>query len=114
MLACHCVGALLAARIGFASIASAQAQPAEDFFKGKTLRFTVVYEPGGTYDLYSRLLITHLPKHIPGNPTIVIQYMPGAGGMVGTLNLYEKAARDGTQLGMLPRDIAVNQMLHPQ
>ena len=94
-------------------MAPALAQPAEDFFKGKTLRFTVVYEPGGTYDLYGRLLITHLPKHIPGNPTIVIQYMPGAGGMVGTLNLYEKAARDGTQLGMLPRDIAVNQMLHP-
>ena len=109
----HCAGALLAACVGFAATASAQAQSAEEFFKGKTLRFTVVYEPGGTYDLYSRLLITHLPKHIPGTPTIVIQYMPGAGGMVGTVNLYEKAARDGTQLGMLPRDIAVNQMLHP-
>ena len=109
----HCAGGLLAACVGFASLASAQAQSAEEFFKGKTLRFTVVYEPGGTYDLYSRLLITHLSKHIAGNPTIVIQYMPGAGGMVGTVNLYEKAARDGTQLGMLPRDIAVNQMLHP-
>jgi len=111
---CHCVLALLVAYIGFAAMTPALAQSAEDFFKGKTLRFTVVYEPGGTYDLYSRLLITHLPKHIPGNPTIVIQYMPGAGGMVGTVNLYEKAARDGTQLGMLPRDIAVNQMLHPE
>ena len=111
---CHCVPALLVACIGFAAMTPALAQSAEDFFKGKTLRFTVVYEPGGTYDLYSRLLITHLPKHIPGNPTIVIQYMPGAGGMVGTVNLYEKAARDGTQLGMLPRDIAVNQMLHPE
>ncbi len=108
-----CAGALFAAWVGFAASATAQAQSAEDFFKGKSLRFTVVYEPGGTYDLYSRLLITHLPKHVPGNPTIVIQYMPGAGGMVGTVNLYEKAARDGTQLGMLPRDIAVNQMLHP-
>ena len=97
-----------------ASVACAHAQPADEFFKGKTLRFTVVYEPGGTYDLYSRLLIAHLPKYIPGNPAILIQYMPGAGGMVGTVNLYEKAERDGTQLGMLPRDIAVNQMLHPQ
>jgi len=114
VLACRRVAVLLGACIGFAVFAPALAQPAEDFFKGKTLRFTVVYEPGGTYDLYSRLLITHLPKHIPGNPTIVIQYMPGAGGMVGTVNLYEKAARDGTQLGMLPRDIAVNQMLHPE
>jgi tripartite-type tricarboxylate transporter receptor subunit TctC len=97
-----------------ASIAVARAQSPEQFFKGKTLRFTVVYEPGGTYDLYSRLVILHLGKHIPGNPSVVIQYMPGAGGMVGTVNLYEKAERDGTQLGMLPRDIAVNQMLHPE
>jgi tripartite-type tricarboxylate transporter receptor subunit TctC len=90
------------------------AQPATEFFKNKSLRFTVVYEPGGTYDLYSRLVIAHLSRHIPGNPSIAIQYMPGAGGMVGTLNLFEKAAQDGTQLGMLPRDIAINQMLHPQ
>ena len=66
----HCAGALLAACVGFSSVASAQGQSAEEFFKGKTLRFTVVYEPGGTYDLYSRLLITHLSKHIPGNPTL--------------------------------------------
>jgi tripartite-type tricarboxylate transporter receptor subunit TctC len=91
-----------------------RAQPAGAFFTGKTLRFTVVYEPGGTYDLYSRLFITHLPRHIPGNPTVVIQYMPGAGGLSGTVNLYEKGARDGTQLGMLPRDIAINQMLHAE
>jgi tripartite-type tricarboxylate transporter receptor subunit TctC len=107
-------GVLLAVAIGVASVTSATAQPADEFFKGKLVRFTVVYEPGGTYDLYSRLLIAHLPRHIPGSPTIVIQYMPGAGGMTGTVNLYEKAERDGTQLGMLPRDIAVNQMLHPQ
>ena len=111
---CSRVYVLLAFCIILASVACAHAQPADEFFRGKTLRFTVVYEPGGTYDLYSRLLIAHLPKHIPGNPAILIQYMPGAGGMVGTVNLYEKAERDGTQLGMLPRDIAVNQMLHPQ
>src|SRR5262249_23637228 len=96
------------------STADTGAQPATQFFSGKSMRFTVVYEPGGTYDLYSRLVITHLPRHIPGNPTIAIQYMPGAGGMVGTLNLHDKIAPDGTQLGMLPRDIAINQMLHPQ
>jgi len=96
-----------------APIDRAGAQPAAEFFKGKTLRFIVVYEPGGTYDLYSRLVVMHLSKHIPGNPPILIQYMPGAGGLVGTVNLYEKAPRDGTQLGMLPRDIAINQMLHP-
>ena len=94
---------LLLLYLGLIPTDDARAQAAEEFFKGKTLRFTVVYEPGGTYDLYSRLVIVHLPKHIPGNPAIIVQYMPGAGGMVGTVNLYEKAARDGTQLGMLPR-----------
>jgi tripartite-type tricarboxylate transporter receptor subunit TctC len=92
----------------------ARAQPAQDFFKGKAMHFTVVYEPGGTYDIYSRLVITHMPRHIPGEPTMVVQYMPGAGGMVGTVNLHGRAPQDGTQLGMLPRDIAINQMLHPE
>jgi tripartite-type tricarboxylate transporter receptor subunit TctC len=91
----------------------AGAQSAEDFYKGKPLRFVVVYQPGGTYDLYSRLFITHFSRHVRGNPPIVIQYMPGAGGMLGTVNLYEQAERDGTVLGMVPRDLAVNQMLHP-
>ena len=108
------LAAILAAYAAIGWPSGADAQPAIDFFKGKSMRFTVVYEPGGTYDLYSRLVIAHLPRHIPGNPTIAIQYMPGAGGMVGTLNLHDKIVQDGTQLGMLPRDIAINQMLHPQ
>ena len=45
---------------------------------------------------------------------MVVQYMPGAGGLVGTVNLHGRAPQDGTQLGMLPRDIAINQMLHPE
>jgi tripartite-type tricarboxylate transporter receptor subunit TctC len=77
------------------------------------MRFTVVYEPGGTYDLYSRLIADYLQRHIPGSPALVLQYMPGAGGLVGTLNLYEKSPQDGSVIGMVPRDIAVNQMLHP-
>ncbi len=109
-----CVTAWFAIAAAAAWSGCARAQAAEEFFKGKSLRFTVMYSPGGTYDLYSRLFIIHLSKHIPGNPPVTIQYMPGAGGLVGTDNLYDKAARDGTQLGMLPRDIAINQMLHPK
>jgi tripartite-type tricarboxylate transporter receptor subunit TctC len=114
-------GARVRTRFGFLvaaatmlGLSGAQAQPPAEFFSGKTLRFTAVYDPGGTYDLYSRLLIAHLPRHVPGHPAIVIQYMPGAGGMTGTLYLYGRAEPDGTQLGMLPRDIAINQMLHPE
>jgi len=113
-MAVRSVAAVLVTCAGIAWPGAAGAQSADEFFRGKSMRFTVVYEPGGTYDLYSRLVIAHLPKHIPGNPTIAVQYMPGAGGMVGTLSLHDKAPQDGTQLGMLPRDIAINQMLHPQ
>jgi tripartite-type tricarboxylate transporter receptor subunit TctC len=107
-------GALLAMMAAAAWPVRSSAQSPADFFKGKAMRFTVVYEPGGTYDLYSRLIAGYLPKHIPGSPTLVVQYMPGAGGLVGTLNLYDKAPQDGSALGMVPRDLAVNQMLHPQ
>jgi len=88
-------------------------QAVEDFYRGKKIDMIIGYSSGGTYDLYSRLVIAHLSRHIPGHPAIVVQYMPGAGGMTGTLYLYGHADADGTQLGMLPRDIAVNQMLHP-
>lgn len=90
------------------------AQPADGFYQGKSLRFIVTYQPGGTYDLYSRLFAMHASKHIPGHPPVVVEYMPGAGGMTGTMYLYEQAERDGTVIGMAPRDLAVNQMLHPE
>ena len=89
------------------------AQQAGDFFSQKTIKFVVTYAPGGSYDIYARLVSTHMGKHIPGNPAINVQYMPGAGGLNGTLHLYEKAAQDGTEIAILPRDIAINQMLRP-
>src|SRR5690348_7250032 len=63
------------------TIGRADAQPADRFYAGKTLHFIVTYQPGGTYDLYSRLFATHASKHIPGHPPVVVEYMPGAGGM---------------------------------
>jgi len=102
------LGLLLAA--GWTSPAAAQ----DNFFNQKTIRFVVTYAPGGSYDIYARMVASHLGKHIPGNPAINVQYMPGAGGLNGTMHLYENAARDGTEIGILPRDIAVNQMLRPQ
>src|ERR1051326_1761356 len=57
----------------------AKAQSADRFYAGKTLHFIVTYQPGGTYDLYSRLFATHASKHIPGNPPVVVEYMPDAG-----------------------------------
>jgi tripartite-type tricarboxylate transporter receptor subunit TctC len=90
------------------------AQGDADFFRNKTLKLMITFEPGGTYDLYARLAATHLPKHIPGQPAMTLQYHPGAGGLVGILYFGEKAVQDGTELAILPRDVAINQRLRPE
>jgi len=89
------------------------AQNAGDGFGRKTINFMITYEPGGSYDLYARLAAIHLPRHIPGHPAMVNQYMPGAGGLIGILHLFEKAPQDGTEIAILPRDLAINQRLRP-
>src|SRR5260370_31033034 len=55
---------------------------ADEFYRGKTVRLVVGTAPGGGYDLYSRLLAQHLPRHLDGQPTIVVENMPGAGTLV--------------------------------
>jgi tripartite-type tricarboxylate transporter receptor subunit TctC len=94
--------------------ARSSAQTAAEFFGQKTIKFMITYEPGGSYDLYARLVTIHLPKHLPGHPAMVMQYMPGAGGLLGTLYFSDKSPQDGSELAILPRDIAINQMLRPE
>ena len=69
---------------------------AADFYDGKKIRLIVSSSPGGGNDTYSRLLARHLGRNIPGNPTIIVQNMPGAGGVRAASYLYNKARRDGT------------------
>jgi tripartite-type tricarboxylate transporter receptor subunit TctC len=109
LFACRCAAVMLALCLGSSGRASAQA--IADFYRGRTLNFIVVFSPGGTYDLYSRLVATHLPRYIPGNPKIVVQYMPGAGGLNGAVHLATQSPRDGTELGMVDRGIVVSQVL---
>src|SRR5438093_3521075 len=93
---------------------AALAQTDADFFRNKTVKLMITFEPGGTYDLYARLAAAHRGKHIPGQPMMTVQYHPGAGGLVGILHFAEKAAQDGTDLAILPRDVAINQRLRPE
>ena len=79
------------------------AQPA-DFFAGKTLRVIIGLEPGGTSDTFVRTFSTYLRKHIPGAPLIIVQNMPGAGGIVASNFLHEKAAPDGLTILYNPWD----------
>src|SRR5258708_753164 len=72
----------LAAALLVAAVAPAHAADAiADFYKGKTVQVLVGFGPGGAYDLYARTLARFMGKHIPGNPTMVPQNMPGAGGV---------------------------------
>lgn len=84
--------------IALASGASSEAAE-EDFFKGKTLRFIVAYSPGGGFDTYTRAIARHIDRHIPGNPTIVVQNMTGAGGFIATNYVYNRAKPDGLTIG---------------
>ncbi len=64
-----------------ASATSSFAQSAENFYRGKTLSIYIGFSAGGTYDYFGRLLSRHLSRHIPGNPTVIAQAMPGAGNL---------------------------------
>lgn len=89
----------------------AQAQPAADFYKGKTINVTIGFAPGGTYDLFGRMVARHIGKHIPGNPTVVAQNMPGAGSLRAANWLYSVANKDGTAMGIVSQSMALEQAL---
>jgi tripartite-type tricarboxylate transporter receptor subunit TctC len=106
-------GALLVAFAVIAMITpiGAAAQPAEPFFKGKTISVYIGFAPGGTYDYYSRLFARFIGKHIPGHPSVVAQNMPGAGSFQAANFLYGVAPRDGTALGMITQVAAIEEAL---
>jgi tripartite-type tricarboxylate transporter receptor subunit TctC len=80
----------------------AEAQDAvAQFYKGKTVTIIVGSSAGGGYDLYGRLIARHLGRHIPGNPNVVVNNMPGAASNVAAANIYNIAAKDGTVIGAL-------------
>ena len=89
----------------------AAAQPAEQFFARKTVTITIGYTAGGSYDLYGRMVARHLGKHIPGQPTLIAQNMPGAGSLKAANYLYEVAPKDGTALGVVVESAALEQAL---
>src|SRR5918999_5196597 len=73
---------------------------ADDFYAGKTIRVAVGFSAGGGYDTYARLIARHMGKHIPGNPSFVVENMDGAGSLIAANYTYNKADRDGTFIGV--------------
>lgn len=90
---------------------AAYSQSADPFFKGKTVTITIGFSAGGTYDLFGRLVSRHIGKHIPGNPTVIAQSMPGAGSFVAANWLFNVAPKDGTALGIVSQTIAMEEAL---
>jgi tripartite-type tricarboxylate transporter receptor subunit TctC len=74
------------------------ADPIADFYSGKTVQVLIGFSPGGGYDLYARTLARYMGRHIPGNPKLVPQNMPGAGSLKAANYLYNVAPKDGTAL----------------
>ncbi len=95
------------------SAGTASAQSVADYFKGKRLTLVVSYGAGGSYGLYGRLVADHISAHLPGKPSVVVQYMRGAGGLKATNYLYNAAAKDGSFVGMVTKDLVVAQTLRP-
>src|SRR5918997_1341109 len=98
---------LSAAILAIAVLAApvAYAYPVDDFYKGKQIQLIVGYGPGGGNDVYARLLARHMGRHIPGNPGIVVQNMPGAGSLRAVNYLYNVAPKDGTAFGTFARNM---------
>jgi tripartite-type tricarboxylate transporter receptor subunit TctC len=91
--------------------APARADSVEDFYRGKTITILVGFSAGGGYDLYARLLGRHIGRHIPGNPSVTVQNMPGAGSLKATQNVYGVAPKDGLTLATVSRGMLTDPLL---
>jgi tripartite-type tricarboxylate transporter receptor subunit TctC len=100
----------LPAIIGMAAPAAA-ADPVADFYSGKSLQLVIGYAPGGGYDIYARTLARYMARHVPGNPAIVVQNMPGAGSIKAANYLYNIAPKDGTAFGGFSRGAFLDPLL---
>src|ERR1043166_651959 len=83
----------------------------QDFYKGKTVTFVVGYSPGGIFDVYTRTLARHMGKHIPGNPTVLVDNMPGAGGSIAANHIYNRAKPDGLTVGAWAAPLVLQQVM---
>jgi tripartite-type tricarboxylate transporter receptor subunit TctC len=90
-------------------MASAYAQ--ETFFQGKTVRVIVGGSAGGGYDTYTRAIARHIGKHVPGNPTFVVENMTGAGTLISANHVYKVAKPDGLTIGHFVGGLMLQQVL---
>jgi tripartite-type tricarboxylate transporter receptor subunit TctC len=97
------MNAPIKASVALAALAalSVPAQAQEFLYKGAQINFVVSADAGNSYDMFGRMIARYLPRHIPGQPAVIVQNMPGAGGMRATNWLYNVAPKDGNTIGMI-------------
>lgn len=86
----------------------------QDFYKGKSIRIIVGFAAGGGFDTYARMIARHMPKHIPGNPTMIVDNMTGAGSRLAANYLYKASAPDGLTIGNFIGSLLLQQILGDQ
>jgi tripartite-type tricarboxylate transporter receptor subunit TctC len=87
---------------------------ADDFYKGKTVTIVVGFSPGGGYDVNARALSRHLAAHIPGNPNVIVQNMPGAGSLTSVRYLDVNAPKDGTVMTVFNPGLVTQSLIAPE
>src|SRR3954449_5593099 len=97
---------LLAVLAAIPVVGFAQSSP----YAGKTVTIVVGYKAGGGYDATARLLARSLPKPIPGNPTVIVQNMPGANSIIAANHMYNVAKPDGLTVGTFNRNLPIAQL----
>ena len=110
----RCLETFLSAVVAILLLGSntaSHAADAEALYKGKTVIITIGFAPGGSYDYFGRLVARHLGGHLPGNPTVIAEQMPGAGSFTAANYLFARAPRDGTVLGIVSQTVAIEEVL---
>ena len=97
-----------------ASLVAAAPARADDFYKGKIFTIVVGFSPAGGYDNYARVLSRYIGNHIPGNPTVIVQNMPGAGSLTSVRYLNLTAPKDGTVMTIFNPGLVTQSIVQPE
>jgi tripartite-type tricarboxylate transporter receptor subunit TctC len=120
MMLRHTADLMFTRRLALSAVAlvglsfGARADAVSDFYTGKTLTIVVGADSGGGYDAQGRLMSRHIGRFIPGNPTVIVQNMPGAGSLTAANQLYNVSPKDGTIMGLLQRGVFSAKFTNPQ
>src|SRR5262245_50462850 len=103
--------ALSATVVAVTLLSGGRPTDAQSFYEGKTLRIIVGLAPGGGFDTYARVIARHVGRHVPGNPTVVVENMTGAGSLIAANHVYRVAKPDGLTIGKFNGALMLGQVL---